>query len=371
MIKVLHVIRVMDRGGAETMIMNLYRKIDRSRIQFDFLVHLEKTGDYDREIEELGGRKFYLPEYKVYNEISYRKACRDFFRKHGKEYDIVHGHIESCARIYLREAKKSGCFAIAHCHACNMGSLPAVMAYSALCYPTRFRGDYFLACSGIAGEQRFGKRVVQGERFQVLKNGIDASLYRYDPEKTLQAKREKGLEDKVVFGHVGRFTDVKNHEFLIDVFEQIHRKMPQSVLLLAGRGELEEKIREKAEKLGLSSSVLFLGVQEDIANLMRQMDVFLFPSKHEGLGIVVIEAQASGLPCYISSGIPEEAVVTGSVTRLSLDRTAKEWAEKILTGLEKYKRKDQYQEILHSGFDIGESCSQLMQIYTTACKNRG
>lgn len=353
------------------MIMNLYRKIDTSKVQFDFLVHLEKPGDYDGEIEELGGKKFYLPEYKVYNEISYRKACRDFFRKHAKEYNIVHGHIESCARIYLREAKKRGCFTIAHCHACNMGSLPAIMAYSALCYPTRFRGDYFLACSKIAGEQRFGKKVVQGQNFKVLKNGIDASLYRYDPERTRKLKKEKGLEGKVVFGHVGRFTDVKNHEFLIEVFARIYRKMPQSVLLMAGRGELEEKIRTKAEKMGLSSAVFFLGVQEDIAGLMSQMDAFIFPSKHEGLGIVVIEAQASGLPCYISNGVPKEAVVTHSVTQLSLDSTAQEWAEKIMTGLEKFKRKDQYQEILHSGFDIGESCSQLMQIYTTACKNKG
>ena len=245
MIRVLQVIGVMDRGGAETMIMNLYRAIDRTKIQFDFLVHERREGDYDAEIRELGGRFFRLPRFVGLNEHSYRMECRTLFAAH-PEWSIVHGHIGSCAPIYLSEAKRAGKYTIAHSHAQNYETGLAGLAFRVASYPSRFIADYFIGCSREAGIDRFGKRIVEGDTFSVLPNGINASHYACGQSEHDAAKAKMGFAGRPVVCHVGRLTPVKNHEFLFDVFERIKQKWPNAVLVLAGRGALRNRLNSRS-----------------------------------------------------------------------------------------------------------------------------
>ena len=326
MIRVLHVIGAMDRGGAETMVMNLYRAVDKSRMQFDFLVHEERECDYDQEILDLGGRIYRVPRFTGANLIAYNKDCRRLFAEH-PEHRIVHGHIGSSAVIYLKEAKRAGRVAIAHSHAQNY--LPGVegLVFDLIAHPTRNIADWFFACSKEAGIDRFGEKVVEGDRFAILDNGIDVELYRCDEEGHRAAKEELGLAGKPVFGHVGRLSPEKNHEFLFEVFSLLKERIPDAILLLIGRGPLEQELRERADAMGIGDSVKFLGVRDDVPALLKAMDVFVFPSVKEGLAMAAVEAQASGLPCIVSTGVPEHAVVSDRVRHLPLEDGAASWAQ--------------------------------------------
>lgn len=219
-VRVLQVIGAMDRGGAETLLMNLYRNIDRNLVQFDFLVHEENSCDYDSEIQGLGGRIFRIPRYKLFNYCSYKTACKSFFSQH--IYPIVHGHIGFPASIYLNEASKTGAYTIAHSHAQNYPISPNEILFRVCARPVRHVADYFLACSKEAGIDRFGAEIVEGPSFQILKNGVDTSVVGFDIKKRAEARAELGLsEDLLVLGHVGRLTEVKNHQFLFKVFNSI------------------------------------------------------------------------------------------------------------------------------------------------------
>ena len=343
-IHVLHVIRAMDRGGAETMIMNLYRHIDRSRIKFDFLVHVENKCDYDDEILKLGGRIFHIIPYRIYNYVSYKSQFKKLLEAH-PEIQIVHGHIGSSASVYLRVANKLGRYTIAHSHALNKMDNLSDIIFKIMTLDNRWISDYYLGCSYQAGVDQYGKKVVSSEKFKVLNNSIDASKYVYDSEIQRKMKTSLGLEGKIVFGHVGRFIPLKNHTFLLEVFSEIAKIEPKAEFILVGRGGLEDKIKRKVQDMKLVDKVHFLGVREDIPELMIMMDGFVFPSIHEGLGIVAVEAQAAGLPCLISEGVPDEAIV------------------------DMYKnipRINRLEEIRTANYDIYETVKQLENIYTKA-----
>lgn len=365
MVRVLHVIGAMDRGGAETMAMNLYREIDRERVQFDFLVHEERECDYDTEIKRLGGRIHRLPRFVGLNICEYRSLCRDFFASHS-EYPIVHGHIGSCAAIYLSEAKRAGRFAIAHSHAQNFGAPLENLSFRLVSYPTRYVADWFFGCSMEAGLDRFGRSVVEGERFSVLDNGIDLGLYRCDEATHRQAKLSLGFQGQPLFGHVGRLAPEKNHRFLFEVFARIKTMLPESVLLLVGRGPLEGELAALAEQLGIDDSVRFLGVRDDVPFLLKAMDVFIFPSTKEGLAMAAVEAQASGLPCVMSTGVPERAVASEKAVRIPLSEGTAAWASEAVslygqtcgTG-----RADGIDQVRDCGFDISQTARRLQAFY--------
>lgn len=365
MIRVLQVIGAMDRGGAETMVMNLYRAIDRDRVQFDFLVHEQRECDYDEEILDLGGRIFRLPRFTGANYLAYRKACRRHFDEH-PEHRIVHGHIGSCAAIYLSEAKRAGGVAIAHSHAQNF--LPGLgdMAFRAVSYPTRFVADWFFGCSYEAGRDRFGEGVVEGDRFAILENGIDLRQYVCDESAHLQEKANIGLGGHPVFGHVGRLAPEKNHRFLFEVFSKVRDSLPDAMLVMVGRGPMMEELTGLADAMGLGDSAIFLGVRDDVPNLLKAMDVFLFPSTKEGLPLAAIEAQAVGLPCVISTGVPEHVLVSDRAVRISLDDGADSWAEKAVEFYRcaiKEPRTDCVDQVRASGFDIGDTAVRLQAFY--------
>lgn len=365
MIRVLHVIGAMDRGGAETMVMNLYRAVDKSRMQFDFLVHEERECDYDQEILDLGGRIYRVPRFTGANLIAYKKDCRRLFAEH-PEHRIVHGHIGSSAAIYLKEAKRAGRVAIAHSHAQNY--LPGVegLVFDLIAHPTRNIADWFFACSKEAGIDRFGEKVVEGDRFAILDNGIDVELYRCDEEGHRAAKERLGLAGKPVFGHVGRLSLEKNHEFLFEVFSLLKERIPDAILLLIGRGPLEQELRERADAMGIGDSVKFLGVRDDVPALLKAMDVFVFPSVKEGLAMAAVEAQAAGLPCIVSTGVPEHAVVSDRVRHLPLEDGAASWAQNAWEAYVDAKvkpRADCVEQVRAGGFDIAATSLRLQSFY--------
>ena len=365
MIRVLQVIGVMDRAGAETMVMNLYRAMDRDRVQFDFLVHEERKGDYDAEIAHLGGRIYRIPRFTGLNEISYRHRVRALLAAH-PEWRVVHGHIGSCAPIYLSEAKRLGSFTVAHSHAQSYERGLAGLAFSMVSHPVRRIADYFMACSMEAGISRFGDKIVKSEHFSVVPNGIDTMRYACDEFSHESAKAMYGLPGRPIVCHVGRFIPVKNHEFLLKVFSRVKSKMPDSVLLCAGRGELEEATKDLAVELGCADSVRFLGVVDDVPGLLRAADVFIFPSIKEGLPVSVVEAQASGMSVITSTGVPDLAIVSDRIQRMSLSDGVDAWAAACVEFLRRAmvsERNDACDQVCFHGFDIANTSARLALFY--------
>ncbi|MDC3416603.1 glycosyltransferase family 1 protein [Aquibacillus salsiterrae] len=367
-IRVLQVFAQMNRGGAETMIMNLYRNIDRSRIQFDFIVHTEDECDYDEEIKTLGGTIHRVPRYTGKNHFQYKKAWFDFFRFY-PEYKIIHGHVRSTASIYLKVAKNYGLTTIAHSHSTSSGKGVTAITKNILQYPIRYTADYLFACSKSAGEWLYGKGASSKNNFYVLSNAIDAVKYIYDENIRLEKRKEFQIENKLVIGHVGRFSPPKNHTFLIDIFKTVHDKNENAVLLLVGDGEQRSLIETKVNELGLYDNVIFTGIREDIPELLQAIDIFLFPSIYEGLPVTLVEAQASGLPCVISDRITEEVAVTNSIRFISLEEKVEYWAETVLEISSSYKRDNNYLNIVESGYDIKSVTKWYAEFYGSKVKD--
>lgn len=368
-IRVLQVYAQMNRGGAETMIMNLYRNIDRSKIQFDFIVHTEDKCDYDEEIRCLGGTIHRIPRYTGRNHFQYNKAWFDFFRFH-PEYKIIHGHVRSTASIYLKIAKKQGLTTIAHSHSTSSGSGLSALTKNILQYPIRYTAEYLIACSKYAGEWLYGKGACKSDRFFIFKNAIETKKFLFNKETRIKKAEELNIKNKFVVGHIGRFNTPKNHSFLIDIFKSVHEKNKNSLLLLVGDGDLRTEIEKKVNSLGLNNSVVFTGVRSDISDLLQVMDVLVFPSLYEGLPVTLIEAQASGLPCIISDNISEEVKITELVRFISINKSASIWANEVVKYSNKPERRNTYQDIVKEGYDIEMVVREYQQFYITCCKSK-
>ena len=368
-IRVLHVLGSLGLGGAESRIMDLYRNIDREKIQFDFLVHTSQEGHYEEEVKALGGRIFRVPRFKVYNYLTYERKWKEFFRQHS-EIKVVHGHMTSTASIYLPIARKSG-VPMTIAHARSAGVDPGLKGKLTLALRRNLfrKTDYCFTCSALAGEAVFGKKAMDDRRVQLIPNAIEAAKYVYD-EKTRNYIRQKlGLEGQFVIGHVGRFGFMKNHSFLLDIFQEVAKRIPKAVLMLLGEGEEMENIRLKARNMGLEDRVLFLGNQDKVSDYYQAMDYFVFPSLFEGLPGTVVEAQAAGLRCLISDSITEEVAFSPLVTRFSLQKTAEEWARQILEKKE-YRRENTLEIIKKAGFDVSGQVDWLTSFYQTAVKKK-
>ena len=359
MVRVLHIVTNMDRGGLETMLMNYYRHMDREKIQFDFLEHRRDRAAYDDEIESLGGRIFRLPRLNPLSS-DYFHALNAFFAAH-PEYRIVHSHLDCMSAYPLCAAKNAKVpVRIAHAHSTSQDrNWKLVFKLISKKLISLYTTDLF-ACSADAGEWMFGTKDVH-----ILPNAIDIERYAFNLLIRNQTKKALGLDDAFVIGHVGRFSAVKNHSFLTDVFVQIKRQEPNSKLLLVGAGSEMQAVQQKVKALGLGADVIFTGVRNDVANLMQAMDVFVFPSLYEGLGIVLIEAQAAGLPCVVSDTIPREAYLTDLITAEKLSSSVEKWAEKILKK-RYFPRTDRRDEIAAHGFDITTEAVKLQEFYINA-----
>lgn len=356
-IRVAQMLARMDYGGIEMVVMNYYRHIDRSKIQFDFIVFEGSELPQRKEIEELGGRVFEVPSLK--HPFAYSNAIFKLFEKN--KYDIVHANMNTLSVFPLRMAKKAGVpVRICHNHSTagpgetKKNILKNILRHFSKIYPTEL-----FACSEYAGKWLYGDKA----SFRVIKNAIDIDRFKYNEKTRADVRRKLGIEDKLVLGHVGRFELQKNHDFLLDIFHSVHQINPKTALLLIGEGELEDKMKKKADELGLKDSVFFLGTMNDCAPYYQAMDAFALPSLYEGLGMVAIEAQAAGLPCFLSDRVPKETAITDSVYTLSLEQTLDEWAEFILEKVTKNKRKDESVKIREAGYDIELEAEKLMGIY--------
>ena len=357
-VRVLQVVTTMDRAGIETMLMNYYRHIDRSILQFDFLEHRAKRSDYDDEIEALGGKIYRLPRLNPLSK-EYLNALDKFFSEH-PEYRIVHSHLDCMAGIPLKYAKKHGVpTRIAHAHNSNQNKnfkYPLKLYYKQSI--PQYATDLF-ACGQEAGKWMYGNHP-----FSVLNNAIDVKHFSFNKEVRKEVRNQLGIDEStLVLGHVGRFNPQKNHTFLIDIFNAVHSLRPDSKLLLVGQGELEKEIREKCNAMGILDHVVFTGSRSDVNRLLQAMDVFMQPSLFEGLSVAAIEAQAAGLPCLISDKVPMDCEKTeGLVCSVPLDASPKDWAEKVLKAAS-IARRDTYPEISQNGFDIIENAEWLQNFY--------
>lgn len=308
--------------------MNIYNNIDREKVQFDFVVTPEERKDLYSQVEHMGGRFFVCPKYIGKNHFAYCKWWNDFFVEH-PEYHVIHGHVRSTASIYLKIAKKHGLVTIAHSHSTSNGSGISAVVKDIMQLPIRYQADYLFACSDKAGKWLYGEKSTMQSNYRMIPNGVDLQRFAFNAEKRVQMRNELGIDkDTFVLGHVGRITVPKNHKFLVELFAEYHKGNANGKLLLVGDGELFEEVKQQIAQLGINDAVIMMGSKTNTEDYYQAMDVFVFPSLWEGLPVSVVEAQANGLPCFLSDVITHDVDLTDQVKYLSLNEK-KLWLEEI------------------------------------------
>ncbi len=348
-------------GGVEAVIMNYYRNIDKSKIQFDFICDSDSTDIPYEEIEALGGRVILCPPYQ--KALEYHKELKRIFKEN--RYKIVHSNINALSVFPLCAAKKAGVpIRIAHSHSTSSKKewkktiLKDILRPFSKVYPT-----HYFACTEHAGRWLFGDKTFEEGKVLVINNGIDTDKYVFNEKVRREVREELDLKDSdIVIGHIGRFMKQKNHDFLIDVFNELYKENSNYKLMLIGQGPLQEEIKQKVENLGLKQAVMFLGQKTDVNRYYQAMDLFLFPSLYEGLGMVMIEAQCSGLPCVASTEVPGIAKVNDNVEFIGLVQPINVWTEKVkeMIKLERIINLDRVKE---SGYDIVTEAKKLEREY--------
>ena len=364
-IKVLRIIGECKNGGTENIALNYYKNIDHSRFAMDFLFFGESLSRFNCELEANGDRVINVTDYTVHllksiEEI--REAVSD------GHYDIVHSQLNALNFLPLIGAAFGGAkVRIASNHStANLKYETRKSIIKYLVRPTAglLATDY-AACSEYAGRWCFGKRVVRNGKLHVIKNAIDLEKFSYADSVRTHVRAEESWDGKFVIGHAGRFTEQKNHRFVVEIFAQIHMKCPDALLVLIGNGHLFNETKALVDRLGLSNSVRFMGTRFDMNELMQGMDVFLFPSMYEGLGNVITEAQAVGLQCVVSEAVPNEAIMTDLVETILLKKNAAEWAENVLKYNNGYIRRSRSDELRKAGYDILLAAKDLEKYYYT------
>ena len=346
----------MNYGGVEMVVMNYYRHIDRSKFQFDFFALEGSSVPQREEIERLGGRVYVVP--KVTHLPQYERAVRNLFREN--QYPIVHSHMNTLSVFSLWGAKRAGVpNRIVHNHsAAGKGETKKNLMKYLLRPFSKYYPTQLCACSQLAGHWLYGNTP-----FRVFNNAIELDRFAFDAAKRQAVRKELGLEESLVVGHIGRFCFQKNHDFLIDCFAQLHKKRSDAVLLLLGEGELEGDIRQKVQQLGLQDCVRFLQAQPDTSRFYQAMDVFVLPSRYEGLPVVGVEAQACGLPLLCSTEVSRETKLLPTTQFLSLEEPPEAWADAILGAVENHVRRNTVPELTEQGFDIATEAKKLEAFY--------
>ena len=366
-IRVLQISYAMDLGGAETLLMNLYRNIDRTKVQFDFLLHCPDESAYEKEILSLGGKIYRIPRYLGINKFSYERNLSGFLKAH-PEHLIIHDHLMDSASETLRIAKKLGRITIAHSHAASTPfSLKDI-------YRFFFRrnlwkiADYRFACSNEAGRWLYRGKA----DFIILKNGIITNRFEFS-ERTREIKRKEfGIDDSTkIVGTIGRMVEDKNQIRLLEIMKNLISVDAKSVLVIIGEGPLESKLKSVTKKLNLEDKVIFTGSRTDANELLVSMDCFVLPSKSEGLGIVLIEAQATGLPCVFSDVVPKEVdLIPELIHRVSLSDSDDSWTKTILCSHPLDNRECACKAVADKGYDIKDSTEQLQKFYLDLSEGR-
>lgn len=363
MIRVLHILHSMNRGGAEAMLMNYYRTIDRSRIQFDFLLTEQNRCQYEEEIEQMGGKVYRVPLLTFTNPFPYINGVKKFLNEH-PEYRIVHSHTSSKSAVPLWVAKNCGVpVRVCHAHSSSSGrGLEGFIRWALGVWLKQVATD-FMSCGEGATVCWYGREYLGKAHF--VPNAVDMERYGYD-NQTRQTKREALgiLENDCVLGMVSRFHPVKNHLFALDVLAELKQSGTHNVkLLFVGDGELRSAIEEKIALLNLKDNVVLAGLVSDVPNYLQAMDVVLMPSFHEGLPVSLVEAQANGLHVVASTGVPHEVDVTGNVEFLPLEVDV--WADCLASKMKQgvARDADAVKRVRNAGYDIKIASKELEEWY--------
>ena len=362
-IKILQVLHTMNRGGAENAIMNYYRFIDRTKVQFDFLLTDPNPCSFEVELLSLNSTIYRAPLFTMSHPQNYIRFVNKFFEEHN-EYKIVHSHTSSKSFFPLWLAKRNGVpVRICHSHSSKTDAGVKGALRNALMPMLKTVATDFLACGEQAAIWLYGERFFNQGKVQIYKNVIDASLFRYNIVKRNEIRNSLHLQsDDFVIGHTARFCDVKNHLFDLDILAEAIKIYPKTKLLLVGDGELRSAIENKAKSLGVADNVIMTGVVTNVSDYEQAMDVFILPSFFEGLPLSIIEAQTSGLPCFTTEGtVSKECSVTDLVQYLPLE-DPKAWVESIFSVKDK-KRVDRYDEVVKDGYDAATSAVKLQHFY--------
>lgn len=359
--RILCIVGSMNTGGAETFLMKIFRKLDRTKYQMDFCVSSDKEGYYDKEILAGGGKIFHTTpktQGSVKSFLSLRKIVKDNNYKYVMR---VSQHSLSCVELVAAKCGGAKRVVFRSSNSGTGGGKVNRFLHKVFAFLPKYVPDVRIAPSTEAAEFMFGKNSVKKGKAELLHNAIEVDNYTYNTQKRESLRKELNLEGKFVIGHIGRFMQQKNHKFLIDIFYEISKKCDNAHLVLVGTGHLEAEIKEKVETLKLEDKVTFLGVRSDVPDLLSAFDVKLFPSLYEGMPNTIIEAQASGLHCVISDTITPEADITGLVDYLPLNLSPSKWAEKVLE-YKNYERKNMKEEFLKQGYDIKSITEKFVQL---------
>ena len=417
-IRILHVFGTLGLGGAESRIMDLYKHIDRERVQFDFLVHSEAeptgkkcpTSDelmavrepdyYDETVKRLGGNIYAIPRFHGTNAREYKNAVRMFFMQHRGEWKMIQGHMTSTAAIYLPIAKTCAAIGTTIAHARSAGVDPGIKGVvTRIMRSPLGKGDTCdlrFACTENAARSVFGDSMTDAGLVRIIPNAIDVKKFVFNQEVRNKIRKELGLSNAIIIGHVGRFHYAKNHEYLLRVFAEFLKILSHDDansfsmlhgmrirLIMLGEGALMDNMKQLAADLHIDKHVIFCGNKTEVNEYYQAMDYFLFPSRYEGLPGTVVEAQAAGLQCLVSDTITTEVDITPLVSRMSIEEPPSMWARKILNDLVMRDYAEGEDEktlpvgdrdassqplvkmIQEAGFDVSAQAQRLQNFYLT------
>lgn len=368
MIRVLHILHSMNRGGAEAMLMNYYRNIDREKVQFDFLLTEQNHCQYEDEIVSLGGRVFRVPLLTFANPLPYIRGVKSFLKGH-PEYKIIHSHTSSKSAIPLWVAKRCG-VPVRVCHSHNNMSESGMLGLvrDMLKYPLRKVATHFFSCGNEASIWLYGEAIAKSGIVQVLKNAINVDQFAFNADIRKEIRQCYNISnDTIVLGMVARFSHQKNHLFALEVLRSLIDLHQDVKLMLVGDGELRTVIEGKSKQLGVSDHLIMVGIVPDVCKYLQAMDVVLMPSFSEGLPVSIVEAQASGVKCILSTGVPNEVDVTGNAKSLPLDVNS--WAKCICSMPRGWRDLEAKSKVARAGYDIRVAAKELENWYLNSFQN--
>lgn len=362
LIRVLQIVTQMNRAGMESRLMDIYRNIDRSRVQFDFYACRMESGIFDEEIAQLGGKIYYSKPLSPKWPVEIPKRFWEFLKTH-PEYRIVHCHLNQWCGLVLMGAKKAGVpIRIAHSRTSLERASLKNVAKNVFKLPVNRYATHKFAVSRKAGNWLFGRKAMKSGEVEIWPNAIDVAKFAFDMEARRKKRLELDVQNALVLIHIGNLRPEKNHRYLLKIFLELRKTHPDAKLLLAGRDDLRGAMQAMAAEMGLVDGVLFLGSRSDVPELLSASDVFVFPSLYEGFPGAVLEAQAAGLPCVISDVITDEVRLLPTTKQLSLKLPAWIWAEETLACVTD-ERRHTYKDLSQLGYDVNSLSAAMTDFY--------
>ncbi|UJF15248.1 glycosyltransferase [Jeotgalibaca sp. MA1X17-3] len=365
-IKILHYIPGFHTGGIESVFLSWYKNINKEEVNFELLVRsFDSESPMLKEYLEMGGvlHTLQTPSLNPKTMLTFRKQVQTFFKEH-HTYDFLHVHVADDPFV-IPAAQKIGIKNIGiHAHTTGYNESYKSQDLKGMIRKSNIkRAKYYFACSQEAADWMFPIEIRKKKQVHIIHNGIDAKSYEFNEETRGQYRKQLNLKNQFTLIHVGRFSEVKNHPFMLEIFQKVKVKHPNSKMIFIGNGPLFETIEHKIEELRLKDDILLLGARGDVAKIVQAADVFLLPSQFEGLGIAAIEAQAACLPTFVSDRVPQDVAITDLVHFLSLEIPVEEWADQILEHIHDEKRKSTYEQIKEAHYDIQQTTQDLILEY--------